>query len=78
MTLLGSSNFGTRSAHLDLECTLLIDASRSPTMQRRLKEEVQELQKDAGDLVNESMFERPERKVHWGVKVAAWVIKRML
>lgn len=78
VTLLGSSNFGTRSAHLDLECTLLIDATRSPSMQRRLKDEVNELQKDAGDLVNEEMFQRPERKVHWGVKVAAWFIKRML
>ena len=78
LTLLGSSNFGTRSASLDLECTLLIDASSSPSVQKRLKEEVAELRKNAEDVVGEEMFAREERKVHWGVKVAAWFIKRML
>lgn len=78
VTLLGSSNFGTRSASLDLECTLLIDASQSPTIQRRLGEELAELGKDANDVVGPAMFQRQERRVHWAVKVAAWFIKRML
>lgn len=37
-----------------------------------------ELKRDATDTINDSMFARPERKVHWGVKVAAWCIRRML
>jgi CDP-diacylglycerol--glycerol-3-phosphate 3-phosphatidyltransferase len=77
-SLLGSSNFGTRSASLDLECTLLIDAVGSPSMQQRLGQEVKELAKDANDAVGDAMFAREERKVHWGVKVAAWFIKKML
>ncbi|UZJ56159.1 hypothetical protein CBS101457_005479 [Exobasidium rhododendri] len=78
VTLLGSSNFGTRSASLDLECTLLIDASTNPTIQQRLGQEVRELAKDANDVVEDAMFARRERKVHWGVKVSAWCIKKML
>lgn len=57
---------------------MLIDASQSVTMQQRLKEEVEELQKDADDVVNEAMFQRPDRRVHWGVKLATRFIKRML
>lgn len=78
VTLLGSSNFGSRSAQLDLECTLLIDASQSKQIQYRLQEEVEELKKDAKDVVGKEMFAREERKVPWGVKVATWVIKGML
>lgn len=78
LTLLGSSNFGIRSAKLDLECTFLLDAHRSPVLQTRLKEELEELKRDAKDEVGSEMFSRPERKVHWGVKVAAWCVQRML
>ncbi|PWN32978.1 uncharacterized protein FA14DRAFT_162165 [Meira miltonrushii] len=78
LTLLGSSNFGIRSAKLDLECTFLIDAHRSSKLQTRLQEEIDELKRDAKDQVGQEMFERPERKVHWGVKVAARIIRRML
>lgn len=78
LTVLGSSNFGIRSAKLDLECTFLIDAHRSPELQTRLREEVDELKSDANDPVGQEMFERPERKVHWGVKVAARIIRSML
>jgi hypothetical protein len=47
-------------------------------MQQRFSEEVEELGKDATDVVGQSMFEREERRVHWGVKVAAMILKKML
>lgn len=57
---------------------MLVDAAQSPAFQRRLGEEVRELMSDANDPVGESMFQRPERKVHWGVKIATRLIRRML
>ena len=78
LTLLGSSNFGIRSAQLDLECTLLVDATKSPHMRERLARELSLIRKDANDEVGRELLERPDRKVHWGVKLAESLIKRML
>lgn len=78
VTLLGSSNFGTRSAHLDLECTMLIDASNSSLIQQHLRKEVQNLQKDADDVVGKEMFKRKDRRVALWVRLATYLIKKML
>jgi CDP-diacylglycerol--glycerol-3-phosphate 3-phosphatidyltransferase len=78
MTLLGSSNFGIRSATLDLECTFLVDATNSTRIQRRLADEVVELQRDACDAVGKELFARPERRVTLGEKIATWCIQTML
>lgn len=78
LSLLGSSNFGTRSAQLDLECTLLIDATRSTHLQRLFGNELRDLSHGAIDPVDAELFARPERAVPLGVKIAAYLIKQML
>ena len=78
-TLIGSSNFGSRSALRDLECTLLIETKDDQNeFSRSLKEEVEALREDAKDVVSDELFQREERKVHWGVKLATEVIKGRL
>lgn len=77
MVHVGSSNYGSRSSDLDLECTFLISTSSTDLMQR-LRREVLTLQKDATDLVDESLFTRPERHVRKRVKIAAWILNGML
>jgi CDP-diacylglycerol---glycerol-3-phosphate 3-phosphatidyltransferase len=78
-TLIGSSNFGSRSALRDLECTLLIETKGDKNeFSRSLKGEVEALREDAKDVVSDELFQREERKVHWGVKLATEVIKGRL
>lgn len=77
MVHVGSSNYGSRSSDLDLECTFLISTA-SADLSRMLRQEVQTLQKDATDTVDETLFNRPERHVRLRVKVAAWFLRRML
>lgn len=77
-TLIGSSNFGSRSALRDLECTLLIETPQSSQLSRDLHEEVEELKRYATVRVDDALFEKKERRVPWGVKVAAEMIKGRL
>ncbi|CAO1616833.1 unnamed protein product [Jaminaea pallidilutea] len=86
-TLIGSSNFGSRSALRDLECTLLVEASTDldadpPTrihpLSKALGEEVEALRKDAKVDVDDELFRRQDRQVHWGVRIATEVIKDRL
>lgn len=74
---IGSSNYGSRSSDLDLECTLLV-STESDKLSQRLKEEVDALRSDAVDLVNQNIFDRPDRKVRTKVKFTAWLIGGML
>ena len=80
-TLLGSSNYGSRSANLDLECTLLI-STRSEALQKRLKEEVQGLTLDAKDLFDDQFIEAEKGKVGRRntlfVRVGTIIIRKML
>ncbi len=73
----GSSNYGSRSADLDLECTFMISTS-STDLSLRFKDEFETLGRDANDVVNAELFQRPDRKVRWRVRVAAWILRRML
>lgn len=57
---------------------MLIDATNSPSLQQSLKKEVENLQVDASDLVDESMFQRKDRKVALWVKATTHFIKKML
>ncbi|GAA5910576.1 CDP-diacylglycerol--glycerol-3-phosphate 3-phosphatidyltransferase [Sporobolomyces salmoneus] len=77
LTLIGSSNYGSRSATRDLEANVLI-TTQSYGLRKQLEKELKAIRKDAGDVVDEKLFERKERKVGWGVRVAAKVIESML
>lgn len=77
LTLIGSSNYGRRSAERDLEVNLLV-TTFSPSLRNALKEEIKQMRTYATDIVDDKLFARPERKVAWGVKVASKVIENML
>ncbi|SAM77039.1 related to PGS1-phosphatidylglycerophosphate synthase [Ustilago bromivora] len=77
MMHVGSSNYGSRSADLDLECTFLI-STKSKELSQRFREEFETLQRNATDVVDEKLFQRPERQVRRRVKMAAWILKGML
>lgn len=77
MVHVGSSNYGSRSADLDLECTFLI-STQSRELSQRFREEFETLQRDANDVVDEKLFQRPDRQVRRRVRVAAWILKGML
>lgn len=77
LTLIGSSNYGRRSASRDLEANVLV-TTRSDTLRRELGAELREIRRFATDEVNQRLFERKARKVPWGVKVAAKAIEDML
>lgn len=57
---------------------MLIDATNSPSLQKCLRKEVGNLQMDAGDFVDGSMFQKEDRKVALGVKIVTYFIKKML
>lgn len=77
LTLIGSSNYGRRSASRDLEANVLVTTDAAD-LQHRLKAELDGIRAHATDQVGEALFARKERKVPWGVKVAAKVIEDML
>ncbi|KIS71215.1 CDP-diacylglycerol--glycerol-3-phosphate 3-phosphatidyltransferase [Mycosarcoma maydis] len=74
---IGSSNYGSRSADLDLECTFLI-STLSKKLSQKFKEEWSKLEADAKDRVDESLFQRPDRQVRRRVRIASWILKGML
>ncbi|GAA6041561.1 hypothetical protein JCM8097_004265 [Rhodosporidiobolus ruineniae] len=77
LTLLGSSNYGGRSAARDLEAGVLL-TTHAPQLRWDLEKEVRGIRQYATDEVNEEMFEREDRKVPWGVRIAARAIETML
>lgn len=77
-TLIGSSNFGQRSAKRDLECTLFISSPANDKLPLALQQELEALRKNANDVVGEQLFARPERKLSLRIKIAAWCVKGLL
>ncbi|GAA5912159.1 hypothetical protein JCM6882_003070 [Rhodosporidiobolus microsporus] len=77
LTLLGSSNYGGRSATRDLEATLLL-TTHDPTLRWDLEREVRRIREWAVDEVDERLFDRPDRDVPVGVRIAARAIETML
>ncbi|CDR47358.1 RHTO0S14e02520g1_1 [Rhodotorula toruloides] len=77
LTLIGSSNFGSRSASRDLEAGILV-TTQNNKLRWDLEQEVRTIRKYADVLVDERLFERKDRKVPWGVRVAARAIETML
>lgn len=77
LTLIGSSNYGRRSAARDLEANVLVTTT-SPDLQARLKKEVEDIRTWAVDKVDDALFAKKDRRVKEGVKVAAKLIEDML
>ncbi|KAI5480805.1 CDP-diacylglycerol-glycerol-3-phosphate 3-phosphatidyltransferase [Pseudohyphozyma bogoriensis] len=77
LTLIGSSNYGQRSATRDLEANVLVTTSSSE-LRADLQEEILQLRHFAIDKVDDKLFERKDRHVPYGVKLAARVIESML
>ncbi|EGG10378.1 uncharacterized protein MELLADRAFT_103410 [Melampsora larici-populina 98AG31] len=79
LTMIGSSNYGRRSAERDLECNLLIiDETEEKGVSNQLTEELTGLRKNATGLVCEDWFEGDGRQVGLGVKLATRLIRNML
>ena len=77
LTLIGSSNFGSRSASRDLEAGVLVTTQNS-NLRWALENEVRSIRKYADVLVDRALFAKPDRRVPWGVRVAANAIETML
>ncbi|KAF2086980.1 hypothetical protein K490DRAFT_74160 [Saccharata proteae CBS 121410] len=72
ITLIGSSNYTTRSESLDLEANALI-VTQDGDLQTRLGDEERHLREWARE-VGPGEFERVERRVGWHVRVAMWIV----
>ena len=77
LTVIGSSNYGRRSAERDLEASVLL-VTDGEVLRDSLRDEVTGLRRYATDKVDEDMFRRPDRQVKLGVKLAAKAIRNML
>lgn len=73
LTVVGSSNYTKRSYELDLEANVVI-ATSDPGLRKRLGEEVKWLSEYAQP-VDESEFEKPERKVSLSVRMSMWAVR---
>lgn len=73
LTVVGSSNYTKRSYELDLEANVVI-ATSDAGLRRRLGEEVKWLGEHA-QRVDESEFEKPERKVGISVRLSMWLVR---
>ncbi len=73
VTLIGSSNYTTRSYGLDLEVGAMV-VTEDEGLMRRLKRE-EELLMSHTKLVREEDLETKERKAGWRVRVAMWLVK---
>lgn len=73
VTVIGSSNYTTRSYGLDLEAGAVV-VTRDEGLMRRLKRE-EELLMSHTELVREEDLQTKERKAGWKVRVAMWLVK---
>ncbi|KAH3976292.1 CDP-diacylglycerol--glycerol-3-phosphate 3-phosphatidyltransferase [Parastagonospora nodorum] len=73
LTVVGSSNYTKRSYELDLEANVVI-ATSDPGLRKRLGEEVKWLGEYAKE-VDESEFEKPERRVGMSVRLSMWLVR---
>lgn len=70
LTLLGSSNYGNRSAVRDIEVNLAVQTS-SEQLRRALGAEVSNIKQHASDKVDAELFKRKDRHVGWLNRLAA-------
>lgn len=77
LTLIGSSNYGRRSAERDLEVNLLV-TTFDKGLRSELQEEIHGIRHFATDKVDDRLFRKEDRRVGRGVKLAAKLIEDML
>ena len=75
VTLIGSSNYTTRSYGLDLEVGAMV-VTTDEGLQRRLKKEVENLARFTQP-VTEKELEAKKRKASWKVRIAMWIVKKV-
>lgn len=75
VTLVGSSNYTKRSYGLDLEVGALI-MTGNPELKKRLKAEVQWLEKDATVTTQDDLM-KIDRRVGFKVRAALWLVERL-
>lgn len=56
----------------------VVEMRSARSFSKSLKMELRDLNMDATDLVTEELFERQERRVHWGVRWTTRLIRRLL
>ncbi|KAF7723275.1 CDP-diacylglycerol--glycerol-3-phosphate 3-phosphatidyltransferase, partial [Apophysomyces ossiformis] len=76
LTMIGSPNFGHRSSKRDLEAQAIV-ITENKGLQEALYKEVDRLHQYS-EPVSEKTFEKMERRVPYGVRVATTMIKTML
>ena len=73
LTLVGSTNYGYRSAVRDIEVNLAVQTT-SPALRKALGDELRNIHQHATDKVDEALFRREDRRVGWINRLAArWV-----
>jgi len=72
ITFIGSSNYTKRSHNLDLEMNALV-ITNDERLQRDLSDEIGWLRGQTTPL-KLADFEKEDRKVGWGVKLALWFV----
>lgn len=77
ITIIGSSNYGSRSERLDLECSLLITTT-ADSLRNALANEVSDMRYDARDIMKKDAFEAPDRKVGVVDRFLTKLLKSML
>ena len=75
VTLIGSSNYTTRSYGLDLEVGAMI-VTTDPGLRARLKRE-KEMLEEHTQPVSEADLNAKDRKASWRVRLAMWIVKRV-
>ena len=73
VTVIGSSNYTTRSYGLDLEAGAIV-VTRDEGLMRRLKRE-EELLMSYTNVVREEDLDTKERRAGWKVRIAMWLVK---
>lgn len=77
LTMIGSSNYGPRSAERDLEANVLVETT-SETLKWGLERELRGVREWAKGVVDERLFAQKKRQVHWLTKFAARKIESFL
>ena len=73
VTLIGSSNYTTRSYGLDLEVGAMV-VTRDEGLMRKWKRE-EEMLLGQARVVDEDELQKKERRAGWRVRLAMWIVK---
>lgn len=77
LSVIGSSNFGPRSAGRDIEASVLVQTT-DERLRWEMEKELRGIREWAKGIVDERLFARKERQVGWGVRRAAEALESFL